>query len=206
VTNFQRSGVFLCLMCVMLTTACAPIKNLEVWKDEAHTGRMQKVLVIAVARQENIRNQFENVFSIQLAKRGIEAIPGHKVLPQGDAKPDRETVLATVRELGIDSVFVTRSINKKEIVNHQYGGAYYAATAVYDNGWHTYYSGYFYNREYDTDYFTVATNLFDVNSKKPFWSDLSQVKVDGSPQGAVNLLIPSIVKQLEESQLIDPQP
>ena len=208
VKSFQRYGYTLCLLLATLVAACAPIKTLEVWKDEAHTQPVKKVLVIVLAQQDIIRNQFENVLSNQLAKYGVEAIPSHKVLPPSKETPDREVIVAKVRKLGADNVLVARSISKKEITNHQYGGVVLGGAAVYNShdGWYGFSYGYGYNREYDTDYFTVATNLFDVNSKKPFWSDLSQVKVDGSPQGAVNLLIPSIVKQLEESQLIDPQP
>lgn len=57
-------------------------------------------------------------------------------------------------------------------------------------------------KEYDTDFFTVTINLFAVNSKKLAWSYLSQVKVAGSNQGAVNLFIPELIKQLEENQLL----
>ena len=135
---YQRYGCFLTLLLVALTTACAPVKTLDVWQDEAYTGPLQKVMVIVVTQQENIRNQFENIFSEQLAKRGIIPFPSNKVLSQPIAELDRETVLAKIRELGVSSVLVARSIDKKEIVNHQYGGVYYGGVAIYDNGWHTY--------------------------------------------------------------------
>lgn len=50
---------------------------------------------------------------------------------------------------------------------------------------------------------SVATNLFALGSKKPGWSLLSQVKVEGSRQGAVTEFVPVIVKHLEESQLVE---
>ena len=202
--DFQRYGYTLCLLLVTLTAACAPIKNLEVWKDEAYNQQLQKVLVITLAQQDIIRNQFENVLANQLAKHGVEAIPSHKVLTISAKNPDRDAIVAKVRELGVSSVLVSRSISKKEITNHQYGGVVQGGAAVYDShaGWYGFSYGYGYNREYDTDYFTVATRLFDVDSQKPVWSYLSQIKVSGSRQGAVNLLVPTIVTQLEESQLL----
>jgi hypothetical protein len=199
----QFFGALLCLLFVMLTAACAPVKTLEVWKDEADTQPLKKVLIIALAQQDNIRKQFENVLVGQLAKRGVEAIPSYKVLPPSETKPDREVVLAIVKELGIDNVLVARSISKKEITNHQYGGVVVGGTAVYsDGGWYGYSYGYSYDKQYDTDYFTVSTKLYAVSSQKPTWSYISQVKVDGARQGAINLLIPAIVEQLELSQLI----
>ena len=203
VKNFKLFGSFLCLLLITLSSACAPVKSLDVWKDEAHTEPLQKVLIIGLAQRENIRNQFENVLSNQLTKRGIEAIASHKVLPQTEEKPDREAVLAKVRELGVSNVLVARSVNRREITNHQYGGVVLGGVAVYsDGGWYGYGYGYSYNREYDTDIFTVSTRLYDVESQQPFWSYISQVKVTGSGEGSINLLIPTVVEQLEASQLI----
>lgn len=199
----QLFAPFLCILLVALTAACAPIKTIEVWKEESYTQPLQKVLLIALAQQDYIRNQSENLLSDQLAKRGIEAIPSHKVLPHPKQKPTRESVLAKVRELGVGSVLVARSITKKEITNHQYDAIYLGGAAVYgQGGWYGYGYGFSYDREYDTDFFTVSTKLYEVSSEKPVWSYISQVRVDGARQGAVGLLVPEIVKQLEASQLV----
>lgn len=202
--HFQRYGLYFGLLLITLTAACAPVKTIEVWKAETYTGPLHKVLVIAVAKQDHIRNQFENVLANKLGKLGVEVTPGHKVLPDSKTQPEREVVLAIVRELGIDSVLVVRSISKREITNHQYGGVIVGGTAVYsDGGWYGYSYGVGYDRQYDTDFFTVSTKLYDVKSESPVWSYISQVKVTGSRQGAVNIFIPTVVEQLEKSKLIN---
>ncbi|MDH4027167.1 MAG: hypothetical protein OEU57_17330, partial [Desulfuromonadales bacterium] len=152
----------------------------------------------------SVREQFENVLANQLSDRGVEVIRSYKVLPDLKAKPDRETVVAKVRELGVDSVFVARSISKKEITNHQYGGVVLGGSAVYTGGsWYGYSYGYTYDKQYDTDYFIISTKLYDVGTEKPVWSYIAQVKVDGSRQGAVNVFVPAIVEQLEGSELVN---
>jgi hypothetical protein len=200
------TGFFLVIALIIpffFVTACAPIKNLDVWKDDAYTQSLKKVLVIALAQEDSVRKQSENVLANQLSDRGVDVLRSYKVLPDPKAKPDRETVLAIVQELGVDSVIVARSISKKEITNHQYGGVVLGGSAVYsDGGWYGYSYGFTYDRQYDTDYFIVSTKLYDVVSQNPVWSYIAQVKVDGSRQGAVNLLVPAIVEQLEASQLI----
>ena len=194
----------LVLLLVTLTTSCAPIKTLDVWKEEAYTQSPQKVLVIARAQEKSVREQFENVLANQLSDRGVEVIRSYKVLPDLKAKPDRETVVAKVRELGVDSVLVARSISKKEITNHQYGGVVLGGSAVYTGGsWYGYSYGYTYDKQYDTDYFTISTKLYDVGTEKPVWSYIAQVKVDGARQGAVNVFVPAIVEQLEGSELVN---
>ena len=194
--------LFLCLLLVTVAAACSPIKKLEVWKEETYSTHPQKMLLIAIAKRERTRRQAENVLANQLVKRGLEAIPSYKVLPQ-EEKLDRQAVEAKVRELGFDSVLVARSISQKEITNHQYGGVVLGGTAVYSNGgWHGYAYGYTYNREYDSDYFIISTKLYDVDSERPAWSYLAQIKVDGSKERAINQLIPTIVEQLEASEII----
>jgi hypothetical protein len=194
--------LFLCLLLVTIAAACSPIKKLEVWKEETYSTHPQKMLLIAIAKRDRTRRQAENVLANQLVKRGLEAIPSYKVLPQ-EEKLDRQAVEAKVRELGFDSVLVARSISQKEITNHQYGGVILGGTAVYSNGgWYGYGYGYSYNREYDSDYFIISTKLYDVDSEMPAWSYLAQIKVDGSRERAINQLIPTIVEQLEASEII----
>ena len=204
----MSTSKFLCacfvFLLVTLTASCAPIKNLDVWKDEAYTQSPQKVLVIARAQEKSVREQFENVLANQLSDLGVEVIRSYKVLPDLKAKPDRETVVAKVRELGVDSVLVARSISKKEITNHQYGGVVLGGSAVYTGGsWYGYSYGYTYDKQYDTDYFTISTKLYDVSTEKPVWSYIAQVKVDGAPQGTVNVFVPAIVEQLEGSEIVN---
>ena len=201
--NCKLFKPLLCLLLVTVTTACAPIKKLEVWKDETYSSQPQKILLIALAKRDNIRRQSENVLANQLVKKGVEAIPSYKILPQSQDKLDRQAVEAKVRELGFDTVLVARSISQTEITNHQYGGVILGGQAVYSSGgWHGYAYGYSYNREYDSDYFIVSTRLYDVHNERPAWSYLAQVKVDGSKEKAVNQLIPTIVEQLEASKIL----
>jgi len=59
-------------------------------------------------------------------------------------------------------------------------------------------------REYDIDYFTISTQLFDVESKKPIWSDLSRIKVTSSSRhAAINKFVPFLVRKLDESHLLE---
>lgn len=193
---------FLGLFLVSVIAACAPIKKLEVWKEDSYSDRPQKILLIAVTKRDNLRRQSENVLANQLAKKGIEAIRSYKVLPR-EEELDRQEIVAQVKALGVDSVLVARSISQREITNHQYGGVVLGGVAVYsDGGWYGYSYGFSYDREYDTDYFIVSTKLYDVAKETPVWSYIAQVKVEGSKEVAVNKLIPTIVEQLEASDLL----
>ena len=205
VKKFQPSRIVISMLLLALLTACSPIKTIHEWKDPTYTNKLHTVLIIAVVEQNYMRDQFENFLTLKLNAMGIAAIPSYKVLPQPGSEINREEVIEKVKQLGVDTVLVTRSIMKDSMVNYQPGGAYFAPTGVYNDGWYTVYVGsvVFPVREYDIDYFTVATTLFDVQRKKPVWSDLSRIKVSGSRQKAINKFVPVLVKKLEESQLLE---
>lgn len=201
-----RICFLMCLVLVPLMTSCAPIKTQHVWKDDAYQERLQKVLIIAVAELDFMRNHFENVLSQNLAARGIEAIPGNKVFPQTAEKLDRKAVVAKVKELGMENVLVIRRLSKKEVSEIRPGGVYIIPTSFYED-WYGFYSGSFIiagdpARQYDAEYFNLVTNVYSAGSDKLVWSNLSEVKVEDSRQGAINPFIDWLMKQLEDSRLI----
>ncbi len=205
VKRFQHHGIIGSLLLLLLVVGCSPIKTIHEWKDTTYTKKLHTVLIIAVVEQDYMRAQFENFLNLELNALGIASIPSYKVLPQHGTKISREEVIEKVDQLDVDTVLVIRSIMKDSMTNYQPGGAYFATTGMYSDGWYTVYVGsvVFPVREYDIDYFTIATTLFDVQRNKPVWSDLSRIKVSGSRQLAINKFVPVLVKKLNESQLLE---
>ena len=204
--RFQRPMFFISLLLLILVTSCTHIKNLHEWKDPEYTKTLHNTLIIARVEQEYMRDQFENFLTLQFNSLGIAAIPSYKVMPHSATEITRDEVVEKVGQLGVDSVLVIRSIMQESMINYQPGGSFFAATAVYNNGWYSMYVGsiVFPMREYDIDYFTLSTQLFDVESKKPIWSDLSRIKVSSSSrQAAINKFIPFLVRKLDESHLLE---
>ena len=203
--EFKQCKIIISLLLLTLLAACSPIKTINEWKDPTYTDKLHTILIIAVVEQDYMREQFENFLTLKLNAMGRAAIPSYKVLPQSGTEISREEVVEKVKQLGVDTVLVIRSIMQDSIVNYQPGGAYFAVTGMYSDGWYTVYVGnaVFPVREYDLDYFTIATTLFDVQRKKPIWSDLSRIKVRGSRQAAINKFVPVLVKKLDESQLLE---
>jgi hypothetical protein len=201
---FFRQGFLIALVVMLFTASCASTKTLSVWKDEGHNQKLGKTLVIAIAELDFMRNHFENVLALRLGDSGIDAIPSNKVMPQ--AKPDREVIMAKVRELGVENVLIARVINKDEYSELMPGGVYFVP-ADYYSGWHSFYEDSYSivavpGSAYDAEFFTMVTNIYDVRSEKLIWSYLSRVKVETSRQGAINPFIETIIKKLESSKLL----
>jgi len=204
--TFLKGTFFIALTLTAVTTSCASIKTLNVWKDEGNNERLEKVLVLAVAELDFMQEHFENVLSDRLASRGIDAIPANKVFSQSTGKPGKEAILAKVRELGIKSVLVARPVSKEETAHLSPGGANTMPVSSY-TGWYSFYSGSIAFAAhsaptYDAEFFMVVTNIYEVSDEKLIWSSLSKVKVENSRQGAINPFIDVLVKQMEKSKLI----
>ncbi len=203
---FLRNGFLISLALMLFTASCASTKTLHVWKDEGYKQKLGKTLIIVIAELDYMRNHFENVLAGRLGDHGIDAIPSNKVIPQLGAKPDRESIAAKVRELGVENVVVARAINKDEYAQLIQGGVYFVPAGYY-SGWYSFYADSFSivavpGTAYDAEFFTIVTNIYDVQSEKLIWSYLSRVKVETSRQGAINPFIETIMRQLESSKLL----
>ena len=194
---------WLTVLFLLLIVSCSPIKKLEVWKDPHHDKKIDVLMVIAYTQNEVIRKQYENVLSNELKKYGVVTITSHDVLPAFHEVHEQDEVMQKINDLGVRNVLVSRVIHEEDIINHQYHGVLMGGAAVYhNNGWYGYSYGYISDHEYETDYFTVSTKIYDSNNDKPFWSYLSQIKVEGSPQKAVNLYVPEVIKELQNNNLL----
>ncbi len=204
-TMVLRKGLFIGLV-VMLFTACAPTKTLQVWKDEGQTRKLGKTIVFAIGDQERMRDHMENMLAWRLKDLGIDATASNKVMPNPGAKPDREAIAAKVREMGMANVLVVRLVSKKEYSQLMEGGVY-VVPASYYVGWNDFYMDSFTyfaapGSAYDVEYFTLVTNIYDVRTEKLVWSYLSRTKVETSVEGAINPFIETIIKQLENSKML----
>lgn len=203
---FLRRGFLIGLVVMLFMASCASTKTLHVWKDEGHRQKLGKTLIIVIAELDYMRNHFENVLAGRLGDRGIDAIPSNKVIPQLGAKPDREAIVAKVRELGVENVVVARAISKDEYSQLIPGGVYLVPEA-YFSGWYPSYADSFSmvsipGAAYDAEYFTIVTNIYDERSEKLVWSYLARVKVETSREGAINPFVETLMKQLGSSKLL----
>jgi hypothetical protein len=200
-----RKGFFIGLVIMLFTASCATTKTLQVWKDEGQSQKLGKTMIFAVADMERMRDHAENMLAWRLRDKGIDASASNKVIPQLGAKPDRETIAAKVRELGVQNVVVIRPVSKSEYSELVPGGLYIVPVSYY-SGWNSFYADSyafvaFPGSAYDAEFFTMVTNIYDVSSEKLVWSYLSKTKVETSREGAVNPFIETIIKQLENSKL-----
>jgi hypothetical protein len=162
------------VVCLALA-ACASTRLVNQWQAPEYGGAgFDKILVIGISEEAGNRRAFEDVMTRKLAERGVEAIPGYRVLPRTDAAADEPTLLDAVRDSGADAVLMTRLVRVKDEVVYTPGYASGYVDTVGRPGFYGYYrSAWSYYQPPRVDRYQVAileTNLWDADSQQLAWS------------------------------------
>jgi hypothetical protein len=173
------------LLAVSLVVGCAATKVKETWKRPGYTGKVHKVYLIGVTRNDKLRKIFEDTLANQLKAQGVTGIPSYPDLVIS-GNVDRETLRAKLRAQGTDAVLVARMAGKE-----QRTAAYSAGESGYGIGTapiNAYYEEY-YNDSVavavgvvaagpavvnDFNVVSIKANLFDTETAEVAWSALTE--------------------------------
>lgn len=182
----------------MLLTACATTQLNTVWKDPGYQARPARIMVIGVARNPINRRLFEDEFVSQLKARGTEAIASYTVLSDRQ-QDDREAIAAKVKELGADTILITRLVSKKLVQTYVPPTPYFPPP--YYGSWPDYY-GYGYRYMYtpgyiaEDEYAVIETNLYEARSDKLVWAASSETGISDSDLSVIQGYIAVMVKNM----------
>jgi hypothetical protein len=88
---FSRSIVLAVFLLALTAANGKSIKMVTSWFNPKYEGqKFHKILVIGVAQDLKVRADFEDEMAAQIARPGIQTIPGNQILlrPDPKAKPD----------------------------------------------------------------------------------------------------------------------
>jgi len=198
-------GLLCCTM--LLLVACAEkTEVMSVWKDEAKTGKVGKVFVLAVLKEPAYRRTVEYGIINLLNDESLRAVPTVDSFPNVD-DIDKTLAKKMMEEFDIDSVLlvrlVDRRIEKTYVSGTSYSDGFYGNR--YGGGWHNYYgSAYnsFNTPGYVTEDYvsTVETAVFDIDSDKILWTTITETKGNSAPK-AIDSYLKTIDKALDASGL-----
>lgn len=182
----------------MLVTACATTQISSVWKDPSYQARPARIMVIGVAKNPLNRRLFEDEFVLQIKARGTEAIASYTILPDKQ-QDDQVAIAAKVKELGTDTVLITRQVSKRTVQVYVPGTVYYPPP--YYGTWPDYY-GYGYRYMYspgyiaENEYAVIETNLYETRNDKLVWAASSETVMSDSNQNLIKSYIGIMVNTM----------
>lgn len=194
----------LLLLIAALVTSCATTQVNAIWKDPSYQSRPAKIMVIGVAKNPLNRRLFEDEFIQQLKARGTEAIASYTVLSDRQ-QDDQAAIAAKVKELGADTVLITRLVGKKTVQVYVPGTVYYPPP--YYGTWPDYY-GYGYRYIYspgyiaESEYAVIETNLYETKNDKLVWAASSETVISDSDKSLIKSYIGIMVNTMVEQGLI----
>ena len=191
---------------LMILTACATTKLSGTWKDESLSGKkFQKLLIIGAAKQQQVRELFEDEFIRQLEAQGVKAIPSYTLIP-AEKMLDKETIVSHIAENRIDAVLITRLTGSKGEREMETGNTYRVPYAYY-NQMHEYYKKGLESTQEPSPATThkviiLETNISNAETEKLAWAIASDVYVQDAAYKLTKDFIKVIVNKLVSDEVI----
>jgi len=202
-------GIF--LLAVLTAVSGKSVKMVTSWFNPDYQGQtFHKILVIGVAQNLEVRADFEDEMAAQIARPGIETIPGNHILlrPDPSVKLDLDYLRAQIRDNHIDAVVVSRLLKVDKKVTVVPSSTYIAPYPYYYSVYG--YLGAVYPMVYDPGYtredttVSVETNFYATS--KPdgdlVWNGVSKSFNPKSAKKVADGLVKEVPKQMEKDGLL----
>ncbi len=162
--SFPLAGILSIAAACLLLSGCSSIKVVETWNKPGQSGhRYQKIMIIGIGHDENLRVMAENVLVDELRRSGVMAVASHTLVKEID-RARRDDIVAAVRTAGADGVISIRAVAKGDRRVTQSG----QSDGIYGTIGNVGGSPIAAARSYSLA--TLQTNLYDSASAELVWS------------------------------------
>lgn len=208
-----RSIVWIALVSLAAAGGCAPTtRMLTSWSaPDFRQGSVEKVLVLAVARDVSIRRSYEDTFVRTLEKHGYAAVPSYLWIPEMPKELDKALIAQKVKENGVTHVLATRLVDQKTVRTYTPPSYATVGVAPYYPGWYgSYYS--YWSVGYSTvmtpgsvteeQVVSLETNLYDASEEKLIWTGITETWISSTPSQNVDAVIDKVVYELRAKGIL----
>lgn len=194
------------LLFLLLLNSCGGSKATGEWKDpELGSRKFKHILVIGVAKELDKRRFYEDAFARQLNRLGVMAIASYNIIPQ-DKMQDKDAIVKSIEDLGIDGVIITRLLGVKEQGPVTQGKTYKVPYGFYNK------MNAYYNQSYSDappksfsethEFLQLESNLYDAETEKLAFSTKTDSFLRREFQESVTAYIEIVVRQLQGHNLL----
>lgn len=208
---FSRSIGLIVFLLFLTTASGKSLKIVMSWFNPQYEGqKFHKVLVIGVAQDLAVRADFEDKMAVQIARPGMETIPGNQILlrPDPNGKPNFDYLRAQINSNHVDAVIVSRLLRVDKKVTSVPSSTYVAPFPYY----YSFY-GYLgavypvmYNPGYTREDTTVRVETNIYATSKPdgdlVWTGVSDSFNPKSAKKVADGLVKEIPKRMEKDGVL----
>ncbi|MEW6683165.1 MAG: hypothetical protein AB1451_09635 [Nitrospirota bacterium] len=194
-----RFLIMLLVTVSLLATACAGTTLTSVWKDDAYHKTPHKIVVLSMLWNPKNRPRLEDEFVRQLKARGLDAVPGHQIVPE-EKPPDKEVMAARLKEAGADTLLLTRLVDKTASLRYSQDPAASRLPEYYGT-WPAYYGGG-YPMAQEAEYAVAEVNLYDVETEKLIWAAVTQTKLQTDRHALMESYVADVLEALQKQRVL----
>jgi hypothetical protein len=205
---------FFKLICLLIATAvlssCATTSLVESWRNPTLSAhKLHKVLVVGIFKKSGTSQIYEDILANELSRAGVDAIPGHAVIPAGE-KPAWQVLEEAVKKAGAEAVITMQTVRVEQRTVVQPG-----SSTIYPDYWYPpafsrwdlygYYGTMaYYEPPYVSTYEVakIQVNLFDTGSGNLFWAATIQTSEPGNVISVSKELAAIVIRSLGKEGLI----
>ncbi|WP_243372470.1 DUF4136 domain-containing protein [Geotalea sp. SG265] len=199
------------LVLMLFLTSCAATHMVDSWHAPSQGKKYQKLLVSRVTQNRSNQQIYEDVVSAELKQRGVDAVPAHLYMKNGDTLAKRQALENAVRESGAEAILSIQTTGMEKRTNVQpgymdnYPGYWYPSAFPY---WdmYGYYGGAatFYEPPVVTTYnvATIQVHLFDTASGKLVWAATFESTEPGNAVSVSKDLAGDIIDSLSRDGML----
>ncbi|OGS44522.1 MAG: hypothetical protein A2539_01315 [Elusimicrobia bacterium RIFOXYD2_FULL_34_15] len=197
-----RSLISICLFATIFITSCAMTKITAVWKSPEYFIKPNKIMVIAIAKNQVSKRLLEDNFAQDIKINGTDAIPSYTIIP--DEKQTDDALIATkMKEQGADAVLITRFADRKTAYKCVPGSDFSSNYNMW-SGYYQYGIGLMCSSGYvsEDEYAIMETNLYDAGKSNLIWSASSKTEILNSDANFIKAYVKYIVKALVKQKVL----
>jgi len=201
----------------LMAAGCSSTLVTGSWKNPEYAGKVQKVYIVGISKNETNRRIFEDELRRQLQTYGVTGVASYHDLPT-NKETNEKVIEDKARKDGADSVMLTRVVGQRteQVVNpgrvssYDYGPRY-GRRGYYPDPYYRNYGSY-YSRSYDIVYepatvsnfqvVTLEANLYSAATKELIWSAQLETVVDKTIEKLITDFVTTVTKDLKEQGLL----
>ena len=181
------------LLILIIHTSCVSTTIISSWKEQnkqIEIGKLHKVLVVALFKDETNRRKAEDQMVIYLKGKGIVS---YNYLDDNISAKNEEVIRDKIKTDGFDGAITMRLIDVDKEKTYTLGNitsypSYYQTFGgYYYRNWNYYRTPGYYST---TKTYTIETNVFSIKEDKIIWTGITQTT---NPEG-VNKLTEEVTK------------
>ncbi len=132
----MRFRLLIPMVVVVVLSSCAKTSLTNLWRSEDKPAALNNILVIALERDEDLREMWENAITAEFQAQGVMARPAYTVFPT--ALPDSQQVVVVARRDNFDGVVVTHRLlgAYRENMDNDYAKRAPSGAGEYWRGWY----------------------------------------------------------------------